>query len=246
MSQNNKDTVIVTSTYYSLESPVDQVRAELSKNTIKKAVQNGYQIIVVDCGSAQELLDDYVSLGAEVHIQTETTMGQSRRKAIKIGFDKKTDFIMWIEPEKEAIIESIPQIVSALVHGADMVIPQRTSVTSYPIFQQHTEQLGNMFWNALTGSNTDIYFGPAAWKNELSHYFLDYTGHYGDKWDSIYIPIMDVLIGKKNVVSVAVDYTHPQSQTEVEGESFQTHLKRLEQLHTLSESFSAHWNTHHH
>jgi len=75
----------------------------------------------------------------------------------------------------------------------------------------------------------------------LSNYFLEYNREYGDKWDSIYIPVMDIMHGGHRVRGVEINYNHPKEQTEIEENNIIFHRKRLEQLINLLNSLEAHW-----
>ena len=54
----------------------------------------------------------------------------------------------------------------------------------------------------LTGREFDIWFGPRLFNKKTSKYFLDYNGEYGDKWESIFIPVMDALHNNKKIIIV--------------------------------------------
>ena len=61
-------------------------------------------------------------------------------------------------------------------------------------------------------------------------------------WDSIFIPVMDIIFDGKKVMRVEVDYTNPAKQTEIE-ENDPTFLeKREKQLQTLKYALKRHWN----
>ncbi len=78
------------------------------------------------------------------------------------------------------------------------------------------------------------------WRKELSDYFLNYNGEYGDKWDSIFIPVMNAIFDGKRVSGVEVEYTHPHKQTEMEEHNLTFYRKRVEQLENLMTSLEKH------
>ena len=62
--------------------------------------------------------------------------------------------------KKENYIFSIAKTVEPIADGsADLVVPRRASLASYPLGQQHAESMGNLFWNKLTGHDLDMWFG---------------------------------------------------------------------------------------
>ena len=101
--------------------------------------------------------------------------------------------------------------------------------------------MGNLFWNKLTGHDLDMWFGPRTFRRDISAYFTAYNGEYGGKWDSIFIPVMDAIIGGENVKSVTVDYTHPAEQTAFEEQDLSLYWKRVKQLENLLPALETHW-----
>lgn len=244
---NKKDlidkTVIAVTTLYNLSKDSDKIRSELSKKTIKKAVDLGYEIIIIDEGSPNELISKFKDLGAKVYKSKSKGMGNGKREAIKIAFDLKKEVIVLMESEKTDYVSGIIKTVEPIQTGAaDLVVPKRKSLVSYPLVQQHSEALINFFVRELTGLNLDMSFGPRTFKRELCSYFLDYKGEYGDKWDSLYIPVLNAIHDKKNILSVDVDYTHPTKQTEFEEHDLEFFKKRVDlQLCELTDILGKHW-----
>ncbi len=216
---------------------------ELSKRTIQKAIAAGFVVVVVDGGSSEQLTEEYKLLGAVVSASKELGMGKQRREAIKIADSLSDNVVIWMEPEKESFIDQISHTTQLLIAGeAEMVIPKRSELESYPSFQRLSEQLGNLFWKEVTCSDLDIYFGPRAWTKDLTRYFLEYDGEFGDTYDSINIPVMNALHDDKKVVSVEVDYAHPLEQTQEEEGSVEFNRKRLKQLEVISNFIDIYWN----
>src|SRR3989344_4598190 len=240
---NTRDKIsIATTSLYNLDSESDKVRAEISLETVKTARQYGYEINIVDGGSPKELVAQYVTLGAKVYDEAIKGMGPGRRQVIQISLESSKDVILWMEIEKVGIIKYLSELAKPIILGeADMVIPKRKSLKSYPKTQQYAEPLGNLLWKTLTGEELDVWFGPKLFNQETSQYFLNYSGEYGDKWDSIMMPVMDALYGGKKVISYVIDYEHPKKQTKVEEGNLELDLKRIEQLSTLANPLIKHW-----
>lgn len=237
-------TTIATSTFYKAGSANDEMRAELAKRFVREAVRLGYSLVIVDCGSSDELLKNFQSYGQNVHVYLEQKMslGQSRRHAIKLALELGKSVIATTEPEKVDYIHNISETVKPIIDGsADLVVPSRRSLNSYPVVQQYAEMMGNIFWKELTGNELDMWFGPRTFRKEMSTYFLDYNEEYGGKWDSIFIPVMDAIVDGKIVKSVVVDYTHPIEQTSFEEHDLSFHIKRFKQLENLIPALETHW-----
>ena len=235
-------TAIATTTFYNPNSKGDTIRAENTIEAIKTANELGYKIIVVDGGSPDELLKNFEKYGATLYPQESKGMGAGRRQAIKEAFNTEREIIAWTEPEKVSyILELVKTVRPILNNSADLVVPKRRSLKSYPLIQQYTELSGNLFFKNLTGYELDMWIGPRTWRRELSDYFLDYNGEYGDKWDSIFIPVLNAIANGERVISVNVNYTHPKKQTQIEENNLEFDKKRINQLATLTSAMQTHW-----
>ncbi len=241
MKISNK-VVIATCTFYDLNSKSDRCRAELAISTIKKVVSVGYEVMVVDNGSSKKLLKKFEDIGVHIFKQTLKGIGNGRRQAFREAYKTGGGTIVWMEPEKVSYISQILKTIKPILENrADLVIPKRKSLKSYPTAQQLAEPLGNAFWKELTGKELDMWFGPRVWRRDISQYFLDYKGDYGDKWDSTFIPVMNAIHDGKKVISVDVDYVHPKKQRDIEEHDTGFYKKRIEQLNNLFVALETHW-----
>jgi len=234
---------IVTTTFYRLDNRVDTIRAKIAERTIRSISDLGYETIVVDGGSADELLDSFRRSGAVVYHEEERGMGKARRQAIRIACERNPQVLIWTEPEKESYVRFIEATALPILNNAtDMVIPRRRDISSYPALQQITERAGNLFWKKLTGTDLDMFFGARGWRKDLSKYFLEYNAAYGDKQDSIHIPILDIIHAGYRVRGVDIDFTYPHEQRAIEEEmGGEMDLKRMQQLYELSRITQEHW-----
>jgi len=226
--------VIVTSTLY---KGSDDVRAKLAIETICSAKEHGYPIVIVD-SSPEEIRDSFRGHGAIVFDAEKQGMGIERRQAIRetTGLAGPDGIVAWMEPEKTPFVPLLGQVVKELIaQSADLAIPRRRSLESYPEIQQHAEWLGNEAFRMLTGMALDVWFGPRVFRSNIASFFLDYRGEYGDLWDSIFVPIIRAIKTGKKVIGVEVDYIHPKEQTAIE-DDFPMFEKRINQLVTLIET----------
>lgn len=234
---------IATSTYYNQDSESDRIRAELAKRTIRSAIDLGYEVAIVDAGSSHALLKEFENYGARLSLNLGGTMGSDRRRAIEVASTIGRTLVAWTEPEKEYYIPELWKTALPIIEEkADIVVPDRRPLNDYPIGQQYAENLGNLVWKDITGLDLDILCGPRTWRKELSHYFLEYGGEYGDKWDSIFIPVMNAVLKGEKVVGVKIDYKHPKDQTQNEEGAVSFHMKRINQLSNLTKAFVDHWS----
>jgi hypothetical protein len=242
VSDISEKVVIATTTFYNPDSDSDVIRAAHTSETIRGAVELGYAVVVVDGGSPDDILRGYEDLGAMVHTQTGATMGLGRRQAVQLAVDTGRPIVAWTEPEKTAYIPHLHLTAQPVLDSdTDLVVPRRMTMYSYPAAQQSAEQLGNSFSRAVTGHDLDMWFGPRTWRREVSCFFLDYDGRYGDKWDSIFIPVLDALADGATVDQVPVEYTHPADMTSLEEEDVRFYWKRMEQLQNLMCAIEDHW-----
>lgn len=235
--------VIATTTWY--RSP-DEIRVQEAFKTFRSAKSLGISIVVVDGSPSEavkELLEDS---GAILVTQEKGTMGSSRRQAIAEAtrLAGEGGAIVWMEPEKNSLVSFINQMVRPILSGqCDIVIPRRRDgLTSYTKHQKHAELYGNEGFCLLIGKALDVWFGPRAFSVAAAGYFLTYNGKsldgardYGDRWDSIFIPLVRAIAVGKRVEEVMVDYVHPHEQTAAE-ETFVDYKKRMLQLTSLIEA----------
>ncbi|MCK4553273.1 hypothetical protein KAT80_03645 [Candidatus Pacearchaeota archaeon] len=254
---------IGTTTFYNKGMPNGELRAGLAEKVIKTAVDSGYKMIVVD-GSPEEWFPRSIEgSGAIIHRETPGGgMGGSRRECIQYAHDLGTPVVAWMEPEKLDYVKEVIKTAIPILEGkADLVIPdarimalQGYYLPHYPTSQRNEELYGDDCWRELTSMDLDIWRGPKTWAREETPYFLKYDGKnhflevneqrvsYGDKWDSIVIPVMQMALDGKRVIGVKVNYIHPKEQTEFEEGNFQVTLKRLDQLTNLVPAFTDYWN----
>ena len=107
--------------------------------------------------------------------------------------------------------------------------------------QQLIEPFANLFWKELTKSDLDMWFGVRIFRKEVAHYFLEYRGEYGDKWDFLFIPIINALADEMKIGSIEINYKHDKSQTKDEEHSIEFFKKRIEQLNLLMITCENHW-----
>lgn len=240
---NNKLKVaIATTTWYDFNSKSDKVRAEIAKRTFSKAKELGYLIIAIDGGSHSDFINEIKSLGVKVSPQKEKGLGSSRRQAFKEAYESGKEIIIWTEPEKESFIPEIEKVIKPILENkADVVIPKRKSLSTYPIAQQYIESFGNAFWKELTSTNLDMWGGMRVLKRDLCKYFIDYNGEYGDKWENLLLPIMNMIVDKKRVLSIDINYIHPLEQTKIEQNNLGFYKKRVEQLNNLTTPLEEYW-----
>lgn len=140
------DVAIASTTCYMTRSESDVLRADLASKTILKAAEVGYKIIIVDGGSLDEFLRSFEDSGATILEQKGVGMGASRREAIQAAYDTSRKIIAWTEPEKHHYIQELKKTALPILEGwADIVIPDRGSLDTYPEFQKKAEEIGNRF-----------------------------------------------------------------------------------------------------
>lgn len=229
--------VIATTTF----SPTFDLRLKLAVKTVEIARSQNYEVVIVDGGSPVEFRDIVRRAGAMLFDETVRGMGPSRRQA-KLEAGKLAGIdgvVVWMEPEKHTFVNQISRVTMPLINGsADLVIPARKSLHTYPREQQHAEEIGNLAAYYLTGKKLDFWFGPRVMNRLALDIFLKYDGRYGDKWDSIQIPVLECIAAGLNVVGVEVDYSPPAEQTKTEEGNVGMLIKRIDQLQNLVPSLA--------
>lgn len=224
--------VIATTTF----SKTLDLRAQLAIKTAEAAKLHGYPLVVVDGGSHKDLRDTLLKHNAILFNEETPGMGPSRRQALSEASEiaGNNGVTIWMEPEKHTFVREITNTTLPILNGeADLVLPARKSLDSYPPEQEHAERIGNLAFKYLFGREFDPWFGPRVISKRTLKYFLNYQGEYGDKWDSIFIPVLRAMKDGLRVKSVEVDYIHPYEQTAEETGRVDFLLKWVEQLLNL-------------
>lgn len=236
--------ILFTTTLYK-DDETSKVRQELALKLFENAQALGIRCVVVDGGSNADFVSKAAAFDNVRLITMEKgTMGDGRREALREALTFGTPNMMWIEPEKDALVtaENIERILVPLRKGeADIVVPKRTreGFHSLPKLQSWMEKRANKRASQLVHERTgaedaaidqvwDLWFGPKAMSREGARYFETYKGKL-DKWDAIIKPVHDAFRDGKKVASVAVDYLYDESQKENEEHNRGMKLKRIDQ-----------------
>lgn len=243
--RENSRTVLVTSTKFDFAVPSEECRALLSLAAMDKAQAIGLPVISADAGSSPRYIEAARERGAMIFKASGKTLGAQRREAIARAQQLHPLCIVYSEIEKLPLIAEVPHIVEPILSGkAEMVVPRRQSLESYPSLQQRSEHIMNSHWQMLTGIPLDVSFGPRAWHASLSPLFLSYTGDYGDLWESIMIPVLDAVLSGHRVGEVVLNYRNPEEQTAIEEGSIDFLRKRIAQLNNVTSALDEHYRMH--
>jgi hypothetical protein len=243
--------VLVTTTFY--KDPRTELRYKLALETATKAQEAGYYLIVVDGSPDPIVASELRSRGVKVFPQLHQGMGSSRRQVyfhalevLKLLGSKERRAIVWLEPEKEDLIQYICSIVDPILNGsADVVIPQRTNTSwdSYPVFQKEMEQQGNAEVAQMTGKpDLDLFFGPVASTTDAAQLVIQ-CDPKKEGFTDTYIPQLLGSMTLKSgfrVISHPVNFIYPSDQ-KLEEEVQKTGemiRKRKDQLDTVREAHS--------
>lgn len=228
-------TIIVTTTF---SKSVNDFRSGLALKTVDEAKKIGFEIVVVDGSPDLKFKDALKKAGAIVINESEKGMGASRRQCIKAGFDIGADIIVWTEPEKYSFIPLIPRLFKNVdTEVPHIIVPRRRNLDSYPPYQHFSELRLNHNLGNITGRpELDLPIGPRIISRLAVKYFLDYHGERGDKWESIFIPVLRALSDEVKVSSLIIDYIHHPEQTSMETEDEEMKRKRDEQRESLIEA----------
>lgn len=239
--QNN--IIVALTTYYPSLSNSDLCRMKLAEKTINLLAKHEFKTIILDGGSHQNFLKILQKYPIEYYQQKTKSIGQGKREVIQKTLDKQAEIIILMEPEKVDFVKNIKYLASFIEENkADIVIPKRKSLKSYPLIQQHTETICNIYYKKLFNLDVDICFGPVLFKRDVAKYYVNYNGKYGDTWDELHIPVLDAYKNKQRVKSVQIEYTHPKEQREQEEHDVNFYKKRIhDQLIPLAEAYEEYW-----
>lgn len=175
---------VVTGAYYPTfgaenMSEVDRVRGNLALETLAKAKEKGYQVVVGDVGSSPNFMERLYNEGIISNTKKGQGMSPARQQTFREASEREAvEVIAWTEPEKVSLVEEcLPEAVRPILDGrADIIVPQRTAEAwaTYPKFQAEIEQAANRLWNNILkkngllseDENLDMWFGPKFFKND--------------------------------------------------------------------------------
>ena len=231
--------VIATSTFY---LDANCVRARCAVQMVKNANKAEIPIVVVEGGSPAAFREEIQDLGAIVLDEVphaRGVMGPGRRQAIARGFELTGGVISnYIEAEKYCLPVYLEELSRPILDGeANLCVPRRRSLFSYPTAQQLAEPLGNLHFKQLTGLDFDMWFGPRLFDQTAGKFFLEYDDVYGGSWDPTHVPVLRCVAAGLRVATNPVNYIHPSEQTEEEEYSADYTYKRALQLANLMGAF---------
>ncbi len=233
---------LVTTTFS--ENP-EALRFQLALKTCRAAKATGYPLYIVDGSPETRMIDMLLHAGATMVTPEKTRgMGASRRQCFRMGLESGADVVVWIEPEKHSLVPFIGGcVVPIQKKRAKAVVPRRRNLDGYPQYQQLSEFRGNWeIGNILGRSDLDLFMGPRVMDREATEVMASYDPHcgqntYGDRWEILFVPIVQMLARGWPIESVLVDYVHPPEQLAEDDTSMRT--KRDEQLKDIVSAVTA-------
>src|SRR3989344_15054 len=218
----------------------DKIRGDLAIETIIKARQQGYPVLVAD-GQSSKTFRKTLSQMPELNLIKRESMKRrlARKQVIKMAQKlNEVKVIVETEAEKVSLItKCIPMITDLILNNkADIVVPKRNLELfkkTYPNYQYESEIEGNILYNEILKTSgfrdqkdedLDLFFGPVAMKNTKMVVEL-FLGNFGFKVDLNaksrqffqqdeygFLPIVAALKNKLRVKSVEVPFEYPKTQ----------------------------------
>lgn len=225
----------------------DKIRGDLALQTIRKALKDGYQMVVID-GSSSRSFRKQLTQTSNLYLKKRRSDKRSPNKRLGFKFASKlpdVKIIVATEPEKVSLIDYLPKIVEPILRNeAAIVVPRRKPKlfkATYPMFQYESEIEGNQFYNELLrqyrllsseSPDLDLFFGPRAFANEPSvlalfmHKFrlVPKTSTFKQQYfdpeeysNTLYFPIVLALKKGLRVAQIEIPFHYPKLQKENEG-----------------------------
>lgn len=193
---------LCTTTFYD-KSSGGEVRKKLALAFAAEAREREYPVFVVDGGTGPEFVRELKDHGAQVYAQIEKGLGGSRRQALgeaqHYAREHNIPYVGWSEPEKAPFVKSIGGLIDVLDQsGAELVVPARKSLKTYPPAQQYSEQFANQLHTDAgyvdqNGKSVDTFFGPRVWRREASPFFQV----FGEREQDVMIALSRMRIEKE-------------------------------------------------
>lgn len=236
--------------------PAFEARLEVSLKAVASYIANGYRVFALCDEVVKDIIMDRLQPNAHelVLIPEDPTksMGFGRRQVIRVASNsfpipeyESENITLWTEPEKDLspYINDIILPLCADKKYANIVIPERMSLSSYPTFSQSWERIiSKMASRIIGGEPQDYCFGPRALDQLAVKFFLNYPGlqtGLSDRHASIFCPLQDAKHAGLHIVGVKVDFQYPQNQRDAEEGDFKTVNKRIRVLEELSDTMHA-------
>lgn len=223
----------------------DKIRGDLALEFIKKALELGYQLVVVDGQSSKSFRRQLNQFPA---VKTIKRRGYKRSPAKRQAFKAASKLpgvkvIVATEAEKVSLLDHIEVITQPILNdGADIVIPERDEELfkkTYPDYMYESEKEGIKLYceqlklhNLLPpdSNNIDLLFGPRVFANTPKVLTLftkkylpkiedsDLTGPLDPEElsNSLYFPIVMALKKGFKVKAVKIPFTYPKLQKDNE------------------------------
>ncbi len=223
---------------------VERVRAEVFLDTAQALATLDIPCLAIFVDCEEEYLARLKTLDITPVRQSTSGMGNIRREALREGLRRfpTAPFYVWLEPEKPKLPVFVEDVIRLMqMTEANLGLFNRTSMDSYPDEQAHYYMFCRSVASALLGFDIDYAFGPMVLTRQAVQRFLDYSGEYGDKWESILIPRLRLLKEGDQIVQLSVDFRNDPRMTAVESGNPLMILKRIEQFNNVVPSLIAEW-----
>lgn len=178
---------LCTTTFYDT-SEEGVLRKKLATEFARDVVEHGYKLFVVDGGTDNgNFIEQLKRIGADAYPETQRGLGPSRREVLGYAqqWARANNVLVmgWSEPEKVGFVPSIRRLIDIVNAGADLVVPARKNMVSYPVAQEHSEQFANQLhtdagYVDARGQALDTFFGPKLWHANVTPFFSVF-GHKG-------------------------------------------------------------------
>uniref|UniRef100_A0A7S2X640 Uncharacterized protein n=1 Tax=Lotharella oceanica TaxID=641309 RepID=A0A7S2X640_9EUKA len=236
------------------------VRFEEALESVKNAKNEGWITVICDSSPDPEVRVRLKLAGASVFAQHKAgRKGQGLREALQAALDvvppTATDAIFaYQEIEKSNMPFHWAEVKDKMIQtGADIAVPWREESlfqATYPVAQYHSETFGRIYLNTLarkkikmvgkslanpsarerTWEDLDWHFGPFAFRQEWSEFWLQ---HDGQMWDAQILPMVYAIRSGAVPISVEIPFrASPHMKREEDNNLFFT-TKRKSQLEKL-------------
>ncbi len=221
----------------------ERIRSEVALDTADnlRTLQIPYIAIYDEC--SETYLRKLKELGVIAIPQLGRGMGVVRREAIQAGpnYYPQATHYLWLEPEKPSIpFHAISLVETMNKEKTALGLFNRTSLESYPREQAFYYWFCRIVASKLLGFDLDYAFGPMVLTPESIPYFLNYSGEYGDLWDSILIPRLRVIKSSRITIN-QIHFLNDPRMTAVEWGNPRFILKRIRQLSNVAPSLVREW-----
>lgn len=236
MGDKNEIVAITTIRQGDPKNSIEKIRSEIFLETATNLKNSHITCIAIykDCDA--EYITKLRNRKIILIEQKSKGMGNARRESLLSGLEMfpRTLYFLWLEPEKPDMPRFAKDMIKKMKKDNSVFgMFNRIGYDSYPREQAYYYLFCRAVASHLLKRDVDYAFGPMMLTRKCSNYFLNYHSEYGDLWDSILVPRLNII--KNEIITVLpINFANNYRMTQIESGNETIILKRIKQLNNVA------------